>query len=326
MAWDKSLPTGSTAINASDNAIRDNWAYLRDAIRQEHADPDASPSSPSSIVHLQGAGRIIVYTGATVLDSSADVVSAVSQLYHSTADVGRVVIDQNTTATQGAVWYCVATDTFIELPRYWGNLLVGGTLGVTGATTLTASLAANGGVVIPTTKKLQIPPGESSIFDGTNSLDPFGHAARHLFAGGDFVKGLIASNIVYKSAAGPVTATGTLLTHTFDFSTRSGNTAILAAAWANVDPGSTGAINPATMQIQLNTVQKGQDLECRATHNSPWRSQASNFMGAAFTIPNSSGQTVTLELTTYVTGGFNLVGVKNYGMILLDLATVAITT
>jgi len=154
MAFNKAIPSGSTPVNASDNAIRDNWSYLRDAIRQEHADPDANPSTPSAIVHSQGAGRIIVYTGATVLDSSADVVAQVSALYHSTADVGRVVIDQNTSATPGGVWYCVDTDTFVEISRLWGALTIGGALTVGGAAGITGLLTASGGITIPTTKQI----------------------------------------------------------------------------------------------------------------------------------------------------------------------------
>lgn len=324
MAWDKNLPAGATAVSASDNAIRDNWAYLRDAIRQEHADPDANSSTPANIVHLQGSARAIVYTGATVLDSSADVVAAVAQLYHSSADVGRIVVDMNSTTPTGAVWYCVAADTFVEHTKLWGAL------NMVGALTVGGLLTASSGVTIPTTKLLTGPAGESWIVNGAQTMNPLLHAARHLFGGQDALAGLIASNIIYKSAAGPTGAAGTLNTHTYDFSGRAGNTLLLVVAWGTVFFDDVAASNTHTVEaaIQLNDVDKSQVSKTTSQVNGANHTIRSSFFAAtAFTATNAAGQKVDWEAKTIAkTGGVGSPSVIDYGMLIVDLGTVGLTT
>jgi len=302
MGWNRALPAGATtSVAASDNVIRDNWDYLRSAIMQEHADPDANPSAPTQIVHLQGSGRVIVYTGTTVLDSSADVVAAVTQLYHDSRDIGRTVIDRNTTATPGSVWQCVATDTFVEMTRFWSTILG--------------------------------PVGTSWLGNGAASMDPLLHAARHLLLGGDPITGLVMGNIVYKTGAGPVTAAGTLVTHTFDYSGRAGNTLILAYAWTQLLHGfNTGSANQqssiAQLALQLNDIDKSQILHASGEYTTANHELRTNHSAlAAFLIPNSAAQKVDWELKSHVIqGAGNLADLRNFGMVLIDLGAVALTT
>jgi hypothetical protein len=321
MSWDRTLPTGSLAVNASDNAIRANWDYLRDAIRQEHGDPDAFPSTTAQIVHLQGSARAIIYTGATILDSSADVVAAVT-LYHDSRDIGRIVFDKNVTATPGAVWYCTAVDTFVEITRIWSNVIIAGTAGITGLVT------ASGGVTIPTTKLLTGPTGENWLVNGAQQMNPLIHAARHLFGGQDVLAGIIASNIIYKTGAGPITVAGTLVTSTYDFSARTGNTLIVAIGFATMLH-SGSASGKATMSFQLNDVDKGMPfvLAGQDTASSLDLSQA-GATAAAFLVPNAAAQKIDLELKTITKngGGGSQSPIQQFGMLLIDLATVGLTT
>ena len=56
--------------------------------------------------------------------------------------------------------------------NFSGNVSIGGTLGVTGATTLTGLLTANGGIVVPSSKTIKI--GDCTIsWDSTNSMLKF---------------------------------------------------------------------------------------------------------------------------------------------------------
>ena len=56
--------------------------------------------------------------------------------------------------------------------NFSGNVSIGGTLGVTGATTLTGLLTANGGIVVPSAKTIKI--GDCTIsWDSTNSMLKF---------------------------------------------------------------------------------------------------------------------------------------------------------
>jgi hypothetical protein len=220
IAWDKTLPTGSTAVSASDNAIRANWEYIRDAFNQEHGDPDANPSDASQIVHLQGSARVIVYTGATELDSSADVVAQVSQLYHDSRDVGRIVYDANTSGDSGRIWICTATDTFVSVPS------------VQDALTLEGLLTAEAGIVVPSGQTLQLASGENSLTDGSTAFDLWLHNSRHELGGDDALLNLIASlNWAQDTTGGTLTTTEAKLDEvTIDMTGRSASSHVFMLA------------------------------------------------------------------------------------------------
>jgi len=322
LSWDRTLPTGSTAVASSDNVIRSNWDYLRDAIRQEHGDPDAFPSTAAQIVHLQGSARAIIYTGATILDSSADVVAAVT-LYHDSRDIGRIVFDKNTTGTPGAAWYCTAIDVFVELTRIWSNVVIAGTAGITGLVT------ASGGVTIPTTKLLTGPTGESWLVNGAQQMNPLLHAARHLMGGQDVLTGILAGNVVYKTAAGPFTAPGVMNTITFDYSGRAGNTLLAVMAWATLFNLNINHNLQATMSIQSNTVDKSQDLIIsRNDPNVPYRNSPGSVF-SAFTVTNLTARVIDFKLKVTEEDGaavnFTNGQILRTGMIILDCGAVGLT-
>lgn len=314
MAWDKVQPTDATIVASLDTVLQANWAYLRDAIRQEHADPDANPSAPAQIVHLQGSGRVIVYTGATVLDSSADVVAAVTQLYHDTRDIGRTVIDQNTSATPGGVWYCVDTDTFVEVSRLWS------------AVTFANSITVAAG------KQIIGPTGESWIANGAAaSMNPLLHAARHAVGGDDPFLAGIAQSVVYKtnsnnygSGDDPVD----MLEHTFDFSGRAGDTTVLVLvkAQARYDEDSGGSIT-SRLYVRLGTDQKSKDIRCEIDHSG---STDDNFRVpvfgiCAFAIPNLAAQAVRFHLFSLVATNATAF-IDQPEMLILDLGSTTLTT
>lgn len=226
MAWDRTLPTGSTAVSASDNAIRANWDYIRSAFAQEHADPDANAADPTAIRHTQGSARAIVYTGATELDSSADVVAQVSQLYHDATDIGRIVYDLNSSSNPGRIWVCTDIDTFVVAPT------------VADALTLSGLLTANAGIVIPSGQTLQLASGEDSLTDGSVAFDPWAHVARHLQPGGaDAIPNLItAIHWDYTEAQiAVIDETDTKLAEvSVDFTGRSGSSHVFVLGAASV--------------------------------------------------------------------------------------------
>lgn len=328
MTWDKNRPLGSTPVDTADNLIRENNDYLESAIAQEHGDPASNPSAPEQIVHVQGSGRVIVYTGATELDSSADVVAQVSELYHDTRDIGRCVIDQGSHGNTGRVWYCTATDTFVESPlRFAGNVVFDGTV------TATGQINANGHIVIPDTKDIWLPSGQGNVADSLSvktAIDIFSHASVHALGGQDPLTGIVASNVIFKSSAGPTSSAGTLLTHTYDFSSRSGNSLILALAWLQGYKAFVDAAHSADVEaaIELGDVAQGLGIDLHAGPGSgnAWNDWSSTGLdAAAFLVANASGQKIDLELTA-ISGTTAGTQARNYGLILVDLGTVGLTT
>jgi hypothetical protein len=331
MAWDRNFPLGSTPINQADNGIRDNWAYVRSAIAQEHADFDVHNTDPTQIVHLQGSARVISYNGMVELATSALVRDNVTELYHDSRDVGRIIVDNGGHTAPGRIWICSFTDIFTEAPRRLSTLVLAGPGTALNAQ---ASIAANGGVVIPTLQTLRLPPGENSVTDGTTAFDLWAHAARHLINGDDALTGILAGNVVYKTGAGPISATGTMVTHTFDFSTRTGNSLILALGWLRAFENTLSGNETVGVKawFELGDVQQGQAIDfpwIQGTNNDITNWSMPAFQPAAFLVPNASGQVVDWEFYLYATPTDPANGVgeaRDFGMILIDVGTVGLTT
>lgn len=105
--------------------------------------------------------------------------------------VGQLCAD----TTNGGVWVCTTAGT--QATAVWrrltttGGLTVGGDLSVSGSSTFTGSISANGGLVIPTGQVLRGPAAQAWLTNGTDSLDPIAHAARHRASGADPIPFLI---------------------------------------------------------------------------------------------------------------------------------------
>lgn len=251
MAWDKTLPTGNTKVNQSDNAIRDNWAWLEDSIKTEHTDPATIPSSPSSSVHLEGSSRVWVYTGATLLDSAADIETALA--VHSArftaataANTGMVVIDQNTTSDEGSLWVCTdgLTGAWKEITQKHAAMILASTLSVGGL------LTASAGMTIPTAQALDI-PNESNVLTSSTDADqmnPFALASRLLQGGADPLKNLP----VAIEDTGDIVATSPITSYK-NLSARSNNTRALVIAWGKAESIGSAAQNTMTLTLEKRT-------------------------------------------------------------------------
>jgi hypothetical protein len=318
MAWDENLPAGNQPWNLGDDAIRANNAALADAVEREH---EPLTDATYGGIHKQGSARAHVWTGAT-LDQTA--LNSNFNNPSNAKNSGKIVLDQ----PEGRIWICRdgASGLWVELSE------ISGALAVNGALTATGLLSANNGVTIPTTKLLTGPTGENWLVNGAQQMNPLLHAARHLFGGEDALTGIVAGNVVYKSATGPTSAPGTLVTHTYDFSARAGNSLLLALYWAGGKWEFVGPPNQqasiATLALQLNDVDKGQLMVLIGQYTSANAIMTDGSMlAAAFTVPNSAGQKVDLELKTHVIqGAGNLGTLNNYGMVLIDLGTLGLTT
>ncbi len=309
MVWEANRPLGNQPWNVADDAIRENNAALETSVAREH-EPLSDATHGGK--HLEGSARVHIWTGAelntTTLNSNFNNPT-------SAKNKGKMVIDQPV----GRFWvlYDGANGLWVEPAK------VGGALAVTGALTVAGLINANNGILIPTTKTLEGPTGEAWLKNGAQTMNPLLHAARHLLGGQDQLNGIV-SGIVRKSGAGPTTTATTLLTHTYDFTGRSGASTILAFAWTTIqwdqiggDEGST-----ATLNIQLNDADKALDLVMRGRRDGTGVEQRQvGMMVAAFTAAAASGQKIDFELKTHtIDGGLSKLGdLKNYEMILIDL-------
>lgn len=201
------------------------------------------------------------------------------------------------------------------------------TLTTTGAATIGGALNANGavnanqGVVIPTTKKLQVFPGEASIFDGTNSMNPLTHAARHAVAGADPVAGVIGA-LIAPVASSSTTVIGappqTIASIAWDTTGRSGNSRALAVGWVNSLDGYPGS-DPHWVEFDISIDGAGlTGMNVRCLKDAGAAGSAGMTVARLLTGVSVAAHTIALRNTAR-DGGSTVPNVRGHGLLLVDL-------
>lgn len=301
MAWDETKPADTDKRKLGAGEIRTLKVDVRTAQNRQHV---AISDVTNGGKHLEGSARVYIWGGAEldVTSLNANFNSPASQY-----NKGTLVLDQPV----GRQWICYdgSGGLWVELTKF-GSLL-----------------SLSGGIVIPTTKTIEGPSGEAWIKNATQSMNPLIHAAaRHILGGQDPLNGLV-QGIIKKTGAGPTKSAATLLTHTYDFSGRTGNSTVLALAWTSIRwdqvGGDEGSI--ATMNLQLNDADQAADLVMVGRRNGDGtEARQIGVIAAAIDVTAAAARKIDFELKTHtITIGAatpaNLGDLLNYSMLLVDL-------